>query len=139
MQKEVASKPEKSEGVANKPGKKGLARLIAAARYSSEGLAAAWRNEEAFRMEIILVIFIIPLAIWVGDTPAERAILIAVSLVVLPLELINSAIEATVDRISPEKHPLAKIAKDTGSAAVAVALISWLIVWGCIVIPKLPI
>lgn len=139
MQKEVANKQEKSEEVINKPGKKGVARLIAAARYSSEGLAAAWSNEEAFRIEVILLIFIIPLALWVGETPAERAILVAVSLVVLPLELINSAIEATVDRIGPEKHSLAKIAKDTGSAAVAVALVSWLIVWGCIVIPKLPI
>ncbi|MFA0810877.1 diacylglycerol kinase [Microbulbifer epialgicus] len=139
MQKEVANKPEEPEEVANKPGKKGIARLIAAANYSGQGLAAAWRNEEAFRQEVVLVILIIPLALWVGDTPAERAILIAASLVVLPLELINSAIEATVDRIGAEKHPLAKIAKDTGSAAVAVALIMWFIVWGCIVIPKLPI
>ncbi|WP_444920883.1 diacylglycerol kinase [Microbulbifer sp. CnH-101-G] len=139
MQKEVANKPEESEKVANKPGKKGIARLLAAAKYSSEGLTAAWRNEEAFRIEVILAIFFVPFALWVGDTPAERAVLIAVSLVVLPLELINSAIEATVDRIGAEKHPLAKIAKDTGSAAVAMALLMWFIVWGCIVIPKLPI
>ncbi|WP_444929488.1 diacylglycerol kinase [Microbulbifer sp. SSSA002] len=138
MQEEVANKQEKPEELSNKPGKKGLARLLAAASYSSQGLAAAWRNEAAFRQEVIAACLLVPLALWAGETPTERALLIAAVLFVLPLELINSAIEATVDRIGPEKHPLAKIAKDTGSAAVAVALFAAFLVWCCILIPKLP-
>ncbi|WP_444914877.1 diacylglycerol kinase [Microbulbifer sp. EKSA008] len=139
MQKEMANKQEKSDELANKPGKKGFARLLAATSYSSQGLVAAWRNEEAFRQEVIAACLMVPLALWAGETPTERAILIAAVMFVLPIELINSAIEATVDRIGPEKHPLAKIAKDTGSAAVAVALFAAFLVWCCILIPKLPI
>ncbi|MCO1333487.1 diacylglycerol kinase [Microbulbifer sp. OS29] len=128
-----------SVGPGNKPGKKGVARLLAAANYSKQGLVAAWRNEEAFRQEVIGTCLVVPLALWAGETPAERAILIAVVMFVLPIELINSAIEATVDRIGAEKHPLAKIAKDTGSAAVAVGLFAAFLVWCCILIPKLPL
>lgn len=127
------------EEFANKPGKKGIARLIDATDYSVQGLVAAWRNEEAFRLEVILALILAPFALWVGETPAERAILIAATLLVLPLELINSAIEATVDRIGPERHPLAKMAKDTGSAAVAITLFLAFLVWCCILLPKLPL
>ncbi|WP_299942603.1 diacylglycerol kinase [uncultured Microbulbifer sp.] len=125
------------EEFANKPGKKGIARLIDATDYSVQGLVAAWRNEEAFRLEVILALILAPFALWAGETPAERAILIAATLLVLPLELINSAIEATVDRIGPERHPLAKMAKDTGSAAVAITLLLAFLVWCCILLPKL--
>lgn len=119
----------------SKPTKTGVARLIAAARYSWQGLSTAWRNEEAFRLEGLLAILLIPTAIWLGDNGVERALLIGVTLLVMIVELLNSAIEAVVDRISQELHPLSKAAKDTGSAAVLVAMVLWLAVWGCVLLP----
>jgi diacylglycerol kinase (ATP) len=110
-------------------GKTGLRRIVSAARYSIEGLAAAARNEDAFRQELILAAIFIPLAFWVGANGFERALLIGSILLVLIVELLNSAIEATVDRISFEDHRLAKRAKDIGSAAVMLSLVSAGLVW----------
>jgi diacylglycerol kinase (ATP) len=110
-------------------GKTGLRRVINAARYSIDGLVAAARNEDAFRQELILAAFFIPLAFWVGASGLERALLIGSVLLVLIVELLNSAIEATVDRISFENHRLAKRAKDIGSAAVMLSIVSAGLVW----------
>ena len=110
-------------------GKRGLARVIEALRNSLSGLAAAVRHEDAFRQELALFVVLAPLGLWFGNTGIERAILVGSLLVVLIVELLNSALEAAVDRVSLERHPLAKRAKDIGSAAVMISLINALTVW----------
>ena len=105
-------------------GKTGLRRLLNATHYSLSGLAEAARNEDAFRIELALTLLLTPVALWLGATGVERAMLVGSLLLVLVVELVNSAIEATVDRISLENHPLAKRAKDMGSAAVMLSLIT---------------
>ena len=114
----------------NKPGKKGLARLFAATGYSIKGLKAAWRHEEAFRLEAYLAVFFVPLSFAVTDELALRLCLIGSCFLVLMAELINSAIEAIVDRVSTELHPLSGQAKDIGSAVVFLAMLLFFIVWG---------
>jgi diacylglycerol kinase (ATP) len=113
-------------------GETGIKRVVSAARNSFAGLAEAVRHEDAFRQELILAAIFVPLAFWVGSDGLERALLIGSVLLVLIVELLNSAIEATVDRISFENHRLAKRAKDIGSAAVMLALIcagaTWLLI-----------
>ena len=113
-------------------GKTGLARLLAATRYSLAGFAAAARHEDAFRQELILAVALVPLGLWLGRDGVERALLVGSVLLVLVVELLNSAIEAAVDRISLDNHRLAKRAKDLGSAAVMLSLATvgavWLIV-----------
>lgn len=111
-------------------GKTGLRRVWNAFHYSMDGLSAAYRHEDAFRQEIWLTLVAIPLALWLGESALERAMLIGSILLVLIVELANSAIEATVDRVSLERHQLAKRAKDIGSAAVLIALINAAVVWG---------
>lgn len=106
-----------------KPGKTGLARIIDAAGYSAQGLKAAWQHEAAFRQELVLALVLTPLAFVVGATLLERLVLLALTWQVLVVELLNSAIEAVVDRIGAEHHPLAGRAKDMGSAAVLVSLL----------------
>ncbi|MEO6666153.1 MAG: diacylglycerol kinase [Nitrospiria bacterium] len=110
-----------------------VVRLIRATRYAAEGLVAAWRGEAAFRLEVIVAGILAPIGWVTGGTGVERALLLGSLVVVLLTELLNSAIEATVDRIGPERHPLSKRAKDLGAAAVMVALINagviWLAVW----------
>lgn len=103
--------------------------MLNATRYSLSGLAAAARHEDAFRQELILVALLTPVALWLGDTGVERALLIGSLILVLIAELLNSAIEATVDRISLESHRLAKRAKDFGSAAVMLSLANAGVVW----------
>ena len=115
-------------------GKTGLRRVWNAFHYSRAGLQAAYRHEDAFRQEALLALLLIPLAIWLGDGAVERALLIGCVLLVLIVELINSAIEATVDRISLDLHPLAKRAKDIGSAAVMIALLNAALVWVLVLI-----
>ena len=115
-------------------GKTGLRRVLNAAHYSLAGLAAAVRHEDAFRQELILVVLLTPLALWLGDTGVERALLIGSLIVVLIVELLNSAVEATVDRISFESHRLAKRAKDIGSAAVMLSLVNAGAVWLLIIL-----
>lgn len=110
-------------------GKTGLRRLINATRYSLSGLAEAARHEDAFRQELILAAVLVPLGLWLGSNGLERALLAGSVLAVLVVELLNSAVEATVDRISLENHRLAKRAKDMGSAAVMLSLLSAATVW----------
>lgn len=118
-------------------GKTGLRRLINATRYSADGLRAAFRHEDAFRQEVVASLLLVPLALWLGHSGVERALMTGSLLVVLVVELLNSAIEATVDRISLENHQLAKRAKDIGSAAVMVALANVLLVWGLILYDRI--
>ena len=110
-------------------GKTGLQRVLNATRYSLEGFAAAARHEDAFRQELMLAAVLVPLGLWLGNDGAERALLAGSMLFVLAVELLNSAIEATVDRVSLEDHLLAKRAKDLGSAAVMLSLASAAVVW----------
>jgi diacylglycerol kinase (ATP) len=110
-------------------GKTGLRRLINATRYSLSGLTAALRYEDAFRQEAMLAAILVPSGVMLGTTAVERALLVGSVLLVLVVELLNSAIEATVDRVSLEDHPLAKRAKDLGSAAVMLSLLNVAVVW----------
>ena len=112
------------------PKKQGIARLIAATRHSADGLAAAWRGEAAFRQETWLALVLLPNAYWLGTTWLERAVLIAVVGLVLIVELLNTAVEVVVDRISVEQHPLSGRAKDVASAAVMLSLVLCAAVWG---------
>jgi len=110
-------------------GKTGLRRLINATRYSLAGIAEAARHEDAFRQELLLAVVLVPLGLWLGHSGIARALLCGSVLLVLIVELLNSAVEATVDRISLEDHQLAKRAKDLGSAAVMLALVTTGFVW----------
>lgn len=114
-------------------GKTGLRRLINAFGYSMDGFKAAYQHEDAFRMEALLAIVLTPLAFYLGDSPIKRAMMLASVLLVVIVELVNSAIEATVDHTSLEKHMLAKRAKDIGSAAVLLSLINLAVVWGLLI------
>lgn len=111
-------------------GKTGVSRLVNAFGYSVDGFKAAFKYEDAFRQEVFLAIVLIPLGLYLGKTGVEKALLIAVVLLVMIVELFNSAIEAAVDHTSLERHPLAKRAKDIGSAAVFLALTIAASVWG---------
>lgn len=108
---------------------KGLNRIINACGYSLAGLKAAWREEAAFRQESLLMLVLCPLAFWLGDTVLEQLLLIAVCVLVVIVELLNSAIEAVVDRVSDEHHVLSGQAKDMGSAAVFVSVLLVVFVW----------
>lgn len=116
-------------------GKAGLVRLWNALGYSRDGLAAAWKNEAAFREEVLLAAIAIPLALFLGKTGVDRSILIGSIILILIVEILNSAIEAVVDKASPEKHELAKRAKDMGSAAVLFSLLNAAVVWACVLWP----
>ena len=118
-------------------GKTGLQRLINATRYSLEGFGAAARHEDAFRQELMLAAVMVPLGLWLGADGVERALLAGSVLIVLVVELLNSAIEATVDRVSLEDHRLAKRAKDIGSAAVMMSLVTVGAVWLLVLLPRL--
>lgn len=107
----------------------GIRRLVAATGHSWAGLRSAWRHEAAFRQELILGVILVPLAFRVGDNGLERLLLLGSWALVLIVELVNSAIEAAIDRIGPERHPLSGRAKDLGSAAVLVALLLAAMTW----------
>lgn len=113
-------------------GKTGFSRLVNAFGYSIDGFKAAYKHEDAFRQEVFLAIVLVPLGLYLGKTGVEKALLVAVVLLVLIVELFNSAIEAAVDHTSLERHLLAKRAKDIGSAAVFVALTIAAGVWGLV-------
>ncbi|KJH69154.1 diacylglycerol kinase [Chromobacterium violaceum] len=113
-------------------GKTGVTRLVNAFGYSIDGLKAALRHEDAFRQLSILALLLIPAAFLIHTTPLARALLVASSLATLIIELLNSAIEAAVDHTSLERHPLAKRAKDMGSAAQLLGLINLATVWGIV-------
>lgn len=114
----------------------GLRHVMIAFRYSMQGLKAAWQNEVAFRQEIWLTLILVPLALLLGGNAIERSLLIGTLFLVITIELLNSAIEAVVDRIGPEKHNLAGRAKDLGSAAVLIALLLVIIVWSLILFER---
>ena len=116
-------------------GKQGLTRLFNALGYSRDGLAAAWKHEAALREEVLLLLVAVPLALYFGQDGMARALLIGSLLLVLIVEILNSGLEAIVDKASPEKHELAKRAKDMGSAAVLLALINAAVVWACVLWP----
>lgn len=113
----------------------GLGRIARALRYSLLGLGAAWRHEAAFRQELLLAVIMIPLGLWLGHGTIERLLLTGVVVLVLIIELLNSAIEALADAISTETHPLLGRAKDIGSAAVLIALLMTGATWLAILAP----
>ncbi|MDP2029433.1 MAG: diacylglycerol kinase [Thiobacillus sp.] len=115
-------------------GKTGLRRLFNAVGYTWDGLRAAFKHEDAFRQEVFLALLLIPLALYLGKTGVERALMVAAVLGVLMVELLNSALEAAVDRISLEHHLLIKRAKDMGSAAVMLALVNAVVVWALVLL-----
>ncbi|MDZ7596350.1 MAG: diacylglycerol kinase [Thiobacillus sp.] len=123
-----------SDPVSPFKGKTGLARIVNAAGYSWAGLSAAFKYEDAFRQEVYLALLLIPLALYLGETGIERALMAGAVLGVLIVELLNSAVEAAVDRISLEHHLLIKRAKDMGSAAVMIALVNVAVVWGLVLL-----
>ncbi len=113
-------------------GTAGPERLFKALGFSMQGLTAAFKNEAAFRQEIYLAIVLVPLGFYLGETGVEIALLVSVILLVLITELINSGMEAVVDRFGGEHHQLSGRAKDVGSAAVLIALLNVVLVWGCV-------
>jgi diacylglycerol kinase (ATP) len=107
----------------------GMSRMLRAFRSSAKGFAGAFREEQAFRQELVFAGIALPLALWLGRSGVERALLGAPVLLILVVELLNSAIEATVDRIGMERHVLAGLAKDIGSAAVMLSFILLGVIW----------
>ena len=118
--------------MAEKPNGQGLVRILKATACTWAGLRAAWRHEAAFRQEALAAAFFLPLGLWLGDSGVERALLTGSVLLVPVVELLNSAVEAVVDRIGPERHELSGRAKDLGSAAVAGAIGLAVLVWVCV-------
>jgi diacylglycerol kinase (ATP) len=118
-------------------GKTGAARIVQAFLNSLAGLGDAWRHESAFRQEILLAAVLLPVALAVPVGGYERALLVATVLLVLVVELLNSSVEAAIDRISLDRHQLSKRAKDLGSAAVLVTLALLAAVWALVLLPLL--
>ncbi|RPE75474.1 diacylglycerol kinase [Vulcaniibacterium tengchongense] len=116
---------------------RGPSRILKATRWSLQGLRAAWLHESSFRLEVYLFVVLAPLGWWLGQTPVERVLLVGSLLLVLSVELLNSAVEAVIERYGPEFHELAGRAKDMGSAAVFVVLANVALTWGAILGPRL--
>lgn len=116
-----------------KPGNTGIRRIIRATRFSAQGIAGAWKHEAAFRQELTAAIVLTPVAAWLGRDAMEILLLLVSLLLVLIVELLNSAVEATLDRIGDEHHELAGRAKDMGSAAVFFSLVIVAAVWGTVI------
>lgn len=112
-------------------------RVLLATKWSLQGLRSAWLYESSFRLEVYLFVILVPLGLWLGRTPIERILLLGSCLLVLSIELLNSAIEALIERYGAEHHELAGRAKDMGSAAVFVLMVNVLLTWGLIVGPQL--
>ena len=128
------SKPPEAQALESPfKGKTGLARIVQAFFNSLAGLVEAWRNESAFRQEILLAAILVPIAFVLPATRAEKALLIGAVILVVIVELLNTGVEVAVDRISFEHHSLSKRAKDIGSAAVFVSLVLLAVVWLLIV------
>jgi len=115
---------------------RGIRHVVKAFEFSMAGLHAALQHEEAFRIEMLLFLMLAPLGLWLGDTPTEKALLVGSLFLVLITELLNSAVETTVDRVSEEMHDLSARAKDIGSAAVLMSLLNVVVVWCLILLPK---
>jgi len=114
----------------------GWKRVVYAFGYSMKGLKACFEVEEAFRQEVFILIPLLPLGLWLGETPVERAMLVGSLLLVPIVELLNSAIEANVDRVGTERHELSARAKDIASAAVLMSIMFAAVIWLLIVVPK---
>ena len=112
-------------------------RILKATQWSLQGLRAAWLHESSFRLEVYLFLVLGPLGFWLGQGGVERALLIGSCLLVLGVELLNSSIEAVIERYGPEFHELAGRAKDMGSAAVFVLMLNVAVTWGVILLPRL--
>lgn len=112
-------------------------RILKAAKWSMQGLGAAWLHESSFRLEVYLFVILAPLGIWLGQTPVEQVLLVGSMLLVLSVELLNSAVEAVIERYGAEFHELAGRAKDMGSAAVFVVMMNVLFTWGVLLLPRL--
>ena len=115
---------------------KGWQRLINAWRFSQLGFKAAYQHEEAFRQEVWALLVLLPLSLWLGETPVERALLLGSLLLVPIVELLNSAIETNVDRVGLEHHELSGRAKDIASAAVFLVIVFATSIWALILIPR---
>ena len=115
---------------------RGPRQILRAARYSAQGLKAAWKHEASFRLEAYLLLIMLPLAFFLGRSALERAILAAVVILVPTMELMNGALEAIVDKTTPEHHILAGRAKDMGSAAVTGCMLIVIIVWGAVALER---
>ena len=115
----------------------GLKRILRAFSYSMKGFKACFELEEAFRQEVILLSPLVPLGLWLGETPVERALLVGSLLLVPTVELLNSAIEANVDRVGLERHELSARAKDIASAAVFSSIAFVVVIWLLILLPKI--
>lgn len=111
-------------------------RILKATIWSLQGLRAAWLHESSFRLEVYLFAVLAPLALWLGQNGLERALLVCSMLLVLSIELVNSAIEAVIERFGDDFHELAGRAKDMGSAAVFVLMLNVILVWGLILVPR---
>lgn len=120
------------EETMGKSGNTGIRRILRATRFSAQGFAHAWRHEAAFRQEIALTLLLVPLAIWLGRTGIESFMLIICCVFVLIVELLNSAIEAAIDRFGEEHHELSGRAKDLGSAAVFLSLVIVVATWATV-------
>lgn len=116
---------------------RGPARILKATRWSMQGLRAAWLHESSFRLEVYLFVVLAPVGWWLGQTAVERVLMIGSMLLVLSVELLNSAVEAVIERYGPEFHELAGRAKDMGSAAVFVVMMNVLLTWGAILLPRM--
>nr|WP_306175446.1 MULTISPECIES: diacylglycerol kinase [unclassified Stenotrophomonas] len=115
---------------------RGPKRIFKAAVWSWQGLRAAWLHESSFRLEVYLLVVLAPVALWLGQSPVERALMIGSMLLVLAMELANSAIEAVIERYGSEFHEMAGRAKDMGSAAVFVLMMNVLLCWGLVLLPR---
>ncbi len=116
-----------------KPGNKGLYRVYKAGIYSMQGIKAAWRHEAAFRQEVILMLLLTPAAFIVGSGLTQQLLLLVLAWLIVIVEILNSAVEAVVDRFGGEMHDLSGRAKDMGSAAVFITLVLNAVVWGAVI------
>ena len=115
---------------------RGPRQMLQAFRYSMQGLKAAWRYESSFRLESYLFLVLAPIALWLGAGAIEKALMVGSLLLVLLVELLNGAIEAIVDKTTPEYNELAGRSKDMGSAAVFLCMVNVVVVWGLILVPR---
>ena len=115
---------------------RGWRRVAKAFGFSMRGFKACYEVEEAFRQEVLVILPLLPLGLWLGETPVERALLLGILLVVPIVELLNSAIEANVDRVGFERHELSARAKDIASAAVFLTIVLAVLIWALILLPK---
>jgi diacylglycerol kinase (ATP) len=115
---------------------RGPRRILLATKWSLQGLRFAWLYESSFRLEVYLLVILAPLGLWLGNTGVERALLVGSGLLVLSVELLNSAVEAVIERYGAEHHELAGRAKDMGSAAVFVLMINVILTWALILGPR---